>query len=152
MIETEIRSVLVPAFLVWHLVQICLPVVVKLRDLYGSYSENGKSLTCTEEKILKLINWMYYIVVVVGGESQCLANVWKFIYVINTAKGLVFIPSQTFAFGSCCCPPNGILGGVSARETGSCTAKSEQFHQRASGAEIKDVCYIQREKENTEQH
>lgn len=64
----------------------------------------------------------------------------------------MFIPSQTFAFGSCCCPPNGILGGVSARETGSCTAKSEQFHQRASGAEIKDVCYIQREKENTEQH
>lgn len=49
--------------------QICLPVVVKLRDLYGSYSENGKSLTCTEEKILKLINWMYYIVVVVVGES-----------------------------------------------------------------------------------
>lgn len=131
MIETEISSVLVPAFLVWHLVQICLPVVVKLRDLYGSYSENGKSLTCTEEKILKLINWMYYIVVVVVGESQCLANVWKFIYVINTAKGLVFIPSQTFAFGSCCCPPNGILGGVSARETGSCTARSEQFHLKS---------------------
>lgn len=71
MIETEISSVLVPAFFFLNL------GLTFSANLFACCSKASGFVWKLLRKwqILKLINWMYYIVVVVVGELQCLANV-----------------------------------------------------------------------------